>query len=593
MARDSYLQRVLGNDTVNRLRHTKVLMVGAGGIGCELIKDLMLAGYGEIHIVDLDTITLSNLNRQFLFRQKDIDESKALAMAAAVQNFNYHSTRLIPHHGNIMDTTQFSMKWWRQFSFVFNALDNLEARRYVNKMCLFLRAPLMELGTTGFDGQVQPILPYVLECFDCQAKVTPKTYPVCTIRLTPSQPVHNITWAKEFLFRQLYDESDEPDITGASENADEQALLEAGVGELASLKLRRTSPNFFSELVVAIFVTDIERLRRIDALWKTRTAPTPLKYDANAVLALLSNPAAEVILTDDTRQWLVTEDLYVLAKATEALAKRVELGETAIEFDKDDEDTLNFVAAAANLRSNVFSIPEKTKFVIKEIAGNIIPAIATTNAIIAGLLCLGGTRYFLSGQPKFERMAPQSLTVFISIKPNKYLTGATVVGPNPKCALCARMARGVLRLTTGDAEKTLAWFLSEVAKYGYDADAVLVSIGSKLLYDPDFDDRVSDPLLDLPGFGLGAVLLVQDEDDQWENLELYLELDAKSTEFPELKLSPKATELSEVPANEMLDEVDVSHTGDTIIVDEDEDEIVLVEEFELPPTKKRKIDSTS
>jgi molybdopterin/thiamine biosynthesis adenylyltransferase len=53
-------------------------MVGAGGIGCELLKNLVLTGFGEIHIVDLDTIDLSNLNRQFLFRNEHIKKSKAL-----------------------------------------------------------------------------------------------------------------------------------------------------------------------------------------------------------------------------------------------------------------------------------------------------------------------------------------------------------------------------------------------------------------------------------------------------------------------------------------------------------------------------------
>lgn len=53
-------------------------MVGAGGIGCELLKNLALTGFGDIHIVDLDTIDLSNLNRQFLFRQEHIKKSKAL-----------------------------------------------------------------------------------------------------------------------------------------------------------------------------------------------------------------------------------------------------------------------------------------------------------------------------------------------------------------------------------------------------------------------------------------------------------------------------------------------------------------------------------
>jgi tRNA A37 threonylcarbamoyladenosine dehydratase len=55
-----------------------VLLVGAGGIGCELLKNLLLTGFGEIHLIDLDTIDLSNLNRQFLFRHEHIKKSKAL-----------------------------------------------------------------------------------------------------------------------------------------------------------------------------------------------------------------------------------------------------------------------------------------------------------------------------------------------------------------------------------------------------------------------------------------------------------------------------------------------------------------------------------
>ncbi len=55
-----------------------MLLIGAGGIGCELLKDLVLTGFGEVHIIDLDTIDLSNLNRQFLFRQEHIKKPKAL-----------------------------------------------------------------------------------------------------------------------------------------------------------------------------------------------------------------------------------------------------------------------------------------------------------------------------------------------------------------------------------------------------------------------------------------------------------------------------------------------------------------------------------
>jgi molybdopterin/thiamine biosynthesis adenylyltransferase len=69
----------------NMMNQARILMVGAGGIGCELLKNLVLSGFGEIHIVDLDTIDLSNLNRQFLFRHEHIKKSKALVSHLGLQ----------------------------------------------------------------------------------------------------------------------------------------------------------------------------------------------------------------------------------------------------------------------------------------------------------------------------------------------------------------------------------------------------------------------------------------------------------------------------------------------------------------------------
>ena len=102
------------------------------------------------------------------------------------------------HHANIKDS-EFGVEWFKGFKVVFNALDNIEARRHVNKMCLAADVPLIESGTTGFLGQVQVIRKGITACYDCEEKAAPKSFPVCTIRSTPSQPIHCIVWAKSYL----------------------------------------------------------------------------------------------------------------------------------------------------------------------------------------------------------------------------------------------------------------------------------------------------------------------------------------------------------------------------------------------------------
>jgi ubiquitin-like 1-activating enzyme E1 B len=119
----------------------------------------------------------------------------------AANTFN-PKINIVAHHANIKDA-QFNVSWFRGFNIVFNALDNLDARRHVNKMCLAADVPLIESGTTGFNGQVQVIKKGVTACYDCSPKEAPKSYPVCTIRSTPSQPIHCIVWGKSYLLKYV------------------------------------------------------------------------------------------------------------------------------------------------------------------------------------------------------------------------------------------------------------------------------------------------------------------------------------------------------------------------------------------------------
>ena len=120
--------------------------------------------------------------------------SKANVAAVATRIFN-PDVEIVPHHGNIKDSA-FGVSFFSKFQVVLNALDNVEARKHVNRLCLAADVPLLDAGTTGYLGQVVPIFKGVSACYECTPKPTQKVYPICTIRSTPDKPVHCIVWAK-------------------------------------------------------------------------------------------------------------------------------------------------------------------------------------------------------------------------------------------------------------------------------------------------------------------------------------------------------------------------------------------------------------
>ncbi|CAH0014623.1 unnamed protein product [Clonostachys rhizophaga] len=511
--RDRFNHQSLGPSLNSTVKQARVLMVGAGGIGCELLKNLVLSGFGEVHIVDLDTIDLSNLNRQFLFRQEHIKKSKALVAKDAAQRFN-PNVQIVAHHANIKDA-QFTVSWFRDFKLVFNALDNLEARRHVNKMCLAADIPLIESGTTGFNGQVQVIKKGVTACYDCTPKETPKSFPVCTIRSTPSQPIHCIFIAHEI--EELKKESD------------------------ALKKIRNAvgAPNFPKLLFEKVFDADIERLRSVEDMWKSKRAPEPLKYEKLLAKTNELEGSKDSILADGQKVWSLEENLVVFKDSLERLSKRIiELKKTkddaalepVIVFDKDDDDTLDFVASSANIRSSIFGIERKSRFDIKQMAGNIIPAIATTNAIVAGLCVLQAYKV-LKGD--YSQAKEVFLTPFGSAR---LMAPDRAREPNADCPVC-----GVFNatITVDPAKTTLNDIVEGLLRthLGFGEKEFVLNNEVGVLYDPDETENLPKKLVDL-GIKDGSFLTVVDEDDEQPWVNVVLNIEEGFVQFPNLAFWP-------------------------------------------------------
>ncbi|TKR60004.1 hypothetical protein L596_029600 [Steinernema carpocapsae] len=433
-----------------------VLVIGAGGIGCELLKNLGLSGFKTIEVIDLDTIDVSNLNRQFLFRKQHVSKSKAEVATEAVKKM-CPDLDIKFYHGSIL-SDEYDIKFFEKFMMVISALDNKKARYHVNRMCLAARVPLVESGTAGYLGQLSVVVKGKTSCYECEPQVIQKSFPGCTIRNTPSEPIHCIVWAKH-LFNLLFgvhdpDDDIAPELESVGTSGADAKDLEAV--KISTRKWAEDNEYDQTKIFDKLFNTDIQFLTTLTDLWKDRKKPTPVSYvdvcnqgEGSAARALANNEI-----------WSLRAYVDTFYETLQLLHGRMKPGADGIPqtltWDKDDEDAMKFVAAAANIRSHVFAIPLKSLFDIKSMAGNIIPAIATTNAIIAGMVVVEALKIANSQIDDLK-------TIFINTKPNfrgKIFVDTKPQTPQSTCYVCSERREvslkvNVQKMTVGTLESKI------------------------------------------------------------------------------------------------------------------------------------------
>uniref|UniRef100_A0A3B4GA87 E1 ubiquitin-activating enzyme n=1 Tax=Pundamilia nyererei TaxID=303518 RepID=A0A3B4GA87_9CICH len=419
---------VFGSAFQEKLQRQKYFLVGAGAIGCELLKNFALMGLGagddgHITITDMDSIERSNLNRQFLFRTHDKPKSKVAARAACDINPQMRITA----HQNRLDADSegvYDYCFFMGLDGVAAALDNVEAV-YLDGRCVQHQKPMLEGGTLGTKGHTLVVVPHLTESYGPNKSSSSNAIPLCTLKNFPHRIEHTLQWARdqfEGLFKQTPENVnfflDTAFIKRTLDLGDTEALeILGGVwSSLHDTEAGGQRPKSWEDCVrwarckwETLFNNEIRQLLHCFPpdektthglpFWSgSKRCPHPLTFDPSITTHIEyvmagANLYGQIYGIKGTRDLTsirgILENVCVPAFTPKSSVK-IHVTDKEMEEEQDDDSNfhMDYIVAASNLRAENYDIPAADRHKSKRIAGRIIPAIATTTAAVAGLMCL-------------------------------------------------------------------------------------------------------------------------------------------------------------------------------------------------------------
>lgn len=321
---------IFGKDFQNKLSDLKYFIVGAGAIGCELLKNFAMLGIatknGSITVTDMDFIEKSNLNRQFLFRPADVQKSKSATAAREIKKMNA-DINIIAHENRVGPETErvYNDEFFESLNGVANALDNIDARIYVDRRCVYYRKPLLESGTLGTKGNTQVVVPFLTESYSSSQDPPEKSIPICTLKNFPNAIEHTLQWARDN-FEGLFKQSAE----NAAQYINDPQFIDR------TLKLPGVQPLEVLESVRTALVD--ERPKSFDECVVWARCHWQDQY-SNQIRQLLFNFPPDQLTSSGQPFWSGPKRCPV-----------------PLDFDASNELHLDYIVAAANLKAIVYGM---------------------------------------------------------------------------------------------------------------------------------------------------------------------------------------------------------------------------------------------